>query len=130
VNFSVPVGTQVDSYPGDSYDNDREFVPRPEEVAANHYEVQDNEEPVAWKDRLRLVEESAKAIDYMNDHQFSFVWRPCSSNTYGKKMISMLVVLFFEFIYVLSISLTAAVNRLLHSQCVALRLSLQAPAHS
>jgi hypothetical protein len=47
-------------------------------------EVKINEEPIALKDVLRLVEHSAKAIEHMNEHQFSIVWSQCSSNTYGK----------------------------------------------
>ncbi len=87
------VGTQVDSYLGVSYYNDGELADDDTEHGEES-EVQDNEEPVALKDVLRLVEQSAKAIDHMNDHQFSFVWRPCSSNTYGKKLSACLLFCF------------------------------------
>ena len=48
-------------------------------------EVKDSEETIDLKDVLRLVEQSAKAIQHMNEHQFSTVWSQCSKNTYGKK---------------------------------------------
>ena len=64
-----------------------------EEESGGIEEVKDNEEPVALKDVLRLVETSEKAINHMNEHQFSTVWGPCSSNTYGNENHQMLVIL-------------------------------------
>ncbi len=57
-----------------------------EEEEADVKEADIKETPVALKDVLRLVEHSAKAVDHMNEHQFSTVWSQCSSNTYGKKI--------------------------------------------
>ncbi len=93
VNFErkplgAPSETPVEFELGDSCYSDSDWDDDDEQIE----EVKDNEEPVAFKDVLRLVEHSVKAINHMNEHQFSTVWSQCSSNTYGKK-IMMLVVL-------------------------------------
>jgi hypothetical protein len=84
----APLQTPLNSEVGDYDESDDDESDDDEQIE----EIKDNEQPVALKDVLRLVEHSAKAITYMNEHQFSIVWSKCSSNTYGKK-IMMLVVL-------------------------------------
>jgi hypothetical protein len=85
----VPLNEEFDEEESDCCDS--EYDDSDESVYDEKIEeVKDNEEPLALKDVLRLIEHSAKAIDLMNEHQFSTVWSQCSSNTYGKNPIPYL----------------------------------------
>jgi hypothetical protein len=90
--MDAPSETPIDSELGDSCYSDSDWDDDESDDDEQIEEVKDNEEPVALKDVLRLVEHSAKAIDHMNEHQFSTVWSQCSSNTYGKTIMMLYVL--------------------------------------
>jgi chromosome segregation ATPase len=51
-------------------------------------ELENEEEPgIALEDQLRIIEQSAKAIDLLTNHLFSTVWQTCSKNTFGNENI-------------------------------------------
>jgi chromosome segregation ATPase len=50
-------------------------------------ELENEEEPgIALEDQLRIIEQSAKAIDLLTNHLFSTVWQTCSKNTFGNEI--------------------------------------------